>query len=143
MKKRVFFILAAFLAMADAFAGNFLDYGNYTVTDTYTGLTWQKTEGGAMAWKSAISYCEGLGLAGKFDWRLPDKKELVSIVNYDKNNPAIDTVYFPNVNSSNYWSSTTYASSTSLAWHVYFRNGNTYYNDKSLYFHVRCVRGGQ
>ncbi|MBI5185203.1 MAG: DUF1566 domain-containing protein [Nitrospinae bacterium] len=144
MKKWMAFILSAiFLTGVSAHAGNFTDNGNDTVTDNNTGLAWQKTEGGAMAWESAISYCKTLSLAGQSGWRLPNKRELMSIVNYGKNNPAIDTASFPNANSSLYWSSTTTAGGASSAWYVDFYLGGVSYNDKSHDSYVRCVRGGQ
>ncbi|HIC19578.1 TPA: DUF1566 domain-containing protein, partial [Candidatus Poribacteria bacterium] len=48
-----------------------------------------------------------------------------------------------NTTSGYYWLSTTYASSTNLAWFVNFSTGNTYSNDKSYNYYVRCVRSGQ
>ena len=71
--------------------------------------------------------------------------ELISIVNYGTYNPAINSTYFPNTNSSLYWSSTTDASYSSGAWVVSFYDGYVYYYGygKSLNGYVRCVRGGQ
>ncbi|MBI5749109.1 MAG: DUF1566 domain-containing protein [Nitrospinae bacterium] len=142
---RMFFIIAVILLSAnqDAIAGSFTDNGNGTVTDSNTGLMWQKGEGGSMAWGSALTYCEGLSLAGYTDWRLPNIKELESITDDTKYNPSIDTTYFPNANSSYYWSSTTYAYGSSSAWSVYFHYGYVYYGNKSYSYYVRCVRGGQ
>ncbi|MEK7846656.1 MAG: DUF1566 domain-containing protein, partial [Nitrospinota bacterium] len=94
-------------------------------------------------WESAITYCEGLSLGSYTDWRLPNIKELKSIVDNTKYNPSIDTTYFPNTNSSIYWSSTTVADLTSYAWGVDFYDGYVYYDFKSYNGYVRCVRGGQ
>ncbi len=66
-------------------------------------------------WKDSITYCEGLSLVGHSDWRLPTIKELANIVNFDTHLPAIDETYFPNTNSSLYWSSTAYASEAPTA----------------------------
>lgn len=119
------------------------DNGNGTVTDSSTGLVWQQGEPGTKTWDNALTYCEGLSLGGADDWRLPNVKELESLTDDARYNPALDTTYFPNANSSNYWSSTTYASNTLNAWYVNFANGYVYYNDKSNSSYVRCVRGGQ
>ena len=72
-----------------------------------------------------MTYCENLTLpaGGYSDWRLPNRNELQSIVDYSRYNPAIDTTYFPGTVASYYWSSTTYAYSTSIAWNVYFGYG--------------------
>ena len=132
------------LCLAVTAHGEFVDNGDGTVTDTQTGLMWQQaTDAGTMIWKSALSYCEGLGLSGYSDWRLPTRKELRSIVDYSRYNPSIDTSYFPNTHSSDYWSSTTHALGTDYAWSMYFDYGYDNYSLKSYGGYVRAVRGGQ
>jgi hypothetical protein len=122
----------------------FTDNGNGTTTDNATKLMWQKEDDNTQReLKSAITYCEGLSLGGYNDWRLPNKEELVSIIDKTRKNPAINTTYFPNTNSSDYWSSTTLEGITSSAWYVYFTNGYVNYGYKSRISYVRCVRGGQ
>jgi hypothetical protein len=107
-----------------AWAG-YVNNGNGTVTDTYTGLMWQQeTTDNTMTWEQALSYCENSTLAGYSDWRLPNKKELRSLLDYSRYNPAINTTYFPDTVSSFYWSSTTYASYTNYAWGVNFSYGH-------------------
>jgi hypothetical protein len=123
--------------------GNFTDNDNGTVTDNNTGLIWQQGEGGKKTWEDAITYCEDLSLAGYTDWRLPNKNELNSIIDYEIYDPAIDTNFFSNVYASYYWSSTTYVSSSSSAWGVYFYDGYVDGGDKSGSNYVRCVRAGQ
>ena len=49
----------------------FIDNGDGTVTDTITGLMWQKSDGGEMTIENARTYCSTLTLAGYSDWRLP------------------------------------------------------------------------
>ena len=144
MKRTIFICVLALLWPTFAFAG-FVDNGNGTVTDTSTGLMWQQaTASGTYTWKAALSYCEGLTLAGYTDWRLPNIKELRSIVDYDSYAPAIDTDYFPDTVSSDCWSSTTFAYGTGDAWGIYFYNGYDYGSySKSSSYYVRAVRGGQ
>ena len=64
-----------------------VDNGDGTVTDTSTGLLWQKsdTEGMVLTWSQAKDYCESLTLAGGRGWRLPSPKELSSL-----SGPAVD-----------------------------------------------------
>jgi pimeloyl-ACP methyl ester carboxylesterase len=127
-----------------ALAEPFTDNGNGTVTDSKTGLMWQQAEPGYMTWGSALSYCEDLSLGGHSDWRLPNIKELESITDDTRLNPAIDTNFFPNAVASNYWSSTTSADGPDGAWDVFFYVGLVSYYGKGFDVgYVRCVRGGQ
>jgi len=118
--------------------------GDGTVTDSATGLMWQQATTGPMTWEEAISYCEDLVLGGRGDWRLPNRNELQSLVDYAKYAPAIDITAFPGTMSSNYWSSTTYAYYSVYAWSVSFDSGYVSPDDsKSNSYYVRAVRGGQ
>ena len=124
---------------------NFIDNQDGTITDNSTGLMWQKaTAPGTYTWEQALTYCETLTLGGYSDWRLPTWKELHSIVDYTRGNPAIDTTYFPNTEWSYYWSSTTDASYTIYAWDVFFdERGNVYQYYKNTPIYVRAVRAGK
>jgi hypothetical protein len=145
--KKILLILISFSAVALA---DFSRSSVGVVTDTKTSLQWQddySDNGGAVKeanWKDAIKYCNELQLDGG-GWRLPNKNELLSIVDYTKYNPAIDDSEngFQNTTSGNYWSSTTSASDTSFAWFVNFYHGYSYHNYKSYNNYVRCVRSGQ
>ncbi|MFA6961331.1 MAG: DUF1566 domain-containing protein [Opitutaceae bacterium] len=78
---------------------NFVDNHDGTVTDRASGLTWQQTDSGrGMDWQHALAYAENLALAGHDDWRLPNAKELQSIVDYTRSpdttdSPAINPVF--------------------------------------------------
>lgn len=72
-----------------------------------------------------------------YGWRLPTIQELLTLVNYNKANPASD---LKDTKNSRYWSSTTYASDTSTAWVVFFYNGYDYWYYKTDSYYVRCVR---
>jgi hypothetical protein len=119
----------------------FVNNGDGTITDTNTGLVWQQATGGSMNWEAALIYCENLFLAGHNNWRLPNRNELQSIMNYGKINPAIDTDYFPDLGGHYEWSSTTEAGNTSRAWLVNFYSAGIILYDKSNQYHVRAVRG--
>jgi len=110
----------------------FVDNGNGTVSDTVTGLMWQKgdsqNDAGGRTWEEALNYCESLTLpsGGYSDWRLPNVRELETLVDWDRYAPAINTTYFPDCRSSYYWSSSTYAYYPGYAWTVDFYNGYVY-----------------
>ena len=122
---------------------------NGVVTDNQTTLEWQddySDNGGNLnsaTWTDAIDYCEALTLNGKEDWRLPNKNELLSIVDYGTYNPAISSV-FEKTTSDYYWSSTAYASySNNYKWLVDFYGGYTHDSYETYGNGVRCVRAGQ
>lgn len=112
------------------------------VTDTTTGLMWQKTYEEDKAWQAALSYCENLDYAGYSDWRLPNKNELLSLVNYEKSSGTYS--YFPDMPGNYFWSASTESDNTDRAWFVFFYNGtvNSYYKSYN-YSDVRCVRNAE
>ncbi|MBF0352997.1 MAG: DUF1566 domain-containing protein [SAR324 cluster bacterium] len=114
-----------------------------TITDNITGLVWQKEDDNNIyPWGGAVTYCDNLTLGSQSDWRLPTRRELMSIVDYGVFNPGINSTYFPNTNSSSYWSSSSNANNSSEAWRVYFDFGNVSSTLKFFSYNVRCVRGG-
>jgi hypothetical protein len=118
--------------------GRFVDNGDGTVTDT--GLTWQQETAPDMyTWAEALQYCEGLELGGETDWRLPNVRELESIVDFGRYNPAIDPVF--SAESSWYWSSSSSVGGPSRAWHVSFTDGRVSHGGKDGACYVRAVRG--
>ncbi len=125
--------------------------GDIVTTDNVTGLIWASdgNEAGCnwgqqTNWNAAIDWCSNLDFAGYDDWRLPNVKELQSIIDYGTISPAIDTTYFINTKSDFYWSSTTVDDDISVAWYVSFYNGYVYGNNKTSNFdYVRAVRGGE
>lgn len=134
-------LLVAGIARAWIPPDRFTDNGNGTVSDNVTGLMWQQEDdNNAYTWQHAVDWCAGLLLAGHSDWRLPNVKELSSLVNEELYNLAIDGALFPGTESNAYWSSSSYASNTNYAWHVDFYYGNTTYGDKASNYYARCVR---
>ncbi|WP_111706775.1 Lcl C-terminal domain-containing protein [Lutibacter citreus] len=102
---------------------NFIDNGDGTVSDLATGLMWQKSDNGiSRDWEESLAYAENLNLGNKTDWRLPNAKELQSIVDYTRspkttNSPAIDPLFNcteiadPDGNTGNYpfyWTGTSH-----------------------------------
>jgi hypothetical protein len=122
----------------------FIDNGNGTVTDISTGLMWEKTSSWVSKnWENALNYCENLSLADYDDWRLPNRTELQSILDYSRSYPAIDNAFFPNSGAGNlYWTSTSNPREyTNNAWSINFNTGEIdYYSDKTSLYYVRAVR---
>ncbi len=131
--------------------GPYVDNGDGTATDQGTGLMWMQStadingdedmdDNDRLPWKDALEYCENLNFADYTDWRLPNERELRSIVKDDTFNPAIDPVF--DCELSPYWSSTSLASDASYAWFVNFAVGGDNWQNKTNHNYVRCVRGG-
>ncbi len=154
---------------ADSPGGGALTYtdgGDGTITDMNTGLMWEKlSQDGSIhdrsntyTWDQAFSVHvatlnAGSGFAGHTDWRVPNWKELASIVDSENTNPAIS----PAFNSSCmpgctvltcsctqpdfYWSSSSDAGFPQYAWYVFFGRGNVGQGVKGTNtFYVRAVR---
>ena len=83
--------------------------GDTVVTDSTTGLQWQKNyDVDGKHWQEALSYCENLEYAGYSDWRLPNTNELVSLFDFDREeDPYTD---FPGIQSDEFFSSETSSS---------------------------------
>ncbi|MBN1421343.1 MAG: DUF1566 domain-containing protein [Planctomycetes bacterium] len=75
----------------------------------------------SVLWCDALRYCEGLTFAGYDDWRLPNIRELLSIVDYGRWDPAIDPVF--RALPAWHWSSESGAFAPDFAWDVSFLNG--------------------
>ena len=111
------------------------DNGNGTITDNASQLMWTQDDNGeGIDWEAALAYAENSEYAGFSDWRLPDVKELQSIVDYnyspsatdeEHQGPAIDPMFncTPIINEAGdddygyYWTSTS----------AHFTSGEPYY----------------
>lgn len=117
--------------------------GDGTLIDHQTGLMWRECSDGltgdkcasgaaqSHTWQDALQRVAavnanpaGLGL-GYGDWRLPNRNELGSIIDYSRRDPAIDTAKFVGVRAVGYWTSTPDASNPGRAWFVDMKDGGT------------------
>lgn len=118
-------------------------FGANTVIDKNTNLEWQDnadTKNITRNWIDAKNYCENLVIEGKNDWRLPNIKELQSIIDIKRFRPAIKD-NFKNVKPAIYWSSSVVVdNSNRFAWCVFISDGGTNDHKKSSSAYVRCVR---
>jgi hypothetical protein len=144
----------------------FTDNFNGTVTDNLTKLIWLKNANCAnatMYWQPALDSVAELNSSGKMngqdcgdnsnagnnqtDWRLPNVRELQSLVDYGQSNPELPALPFGHpftgFQESDYWSSTTNTRRTGYAWSVGFYFGYGAFAGKTdgLFF-VTAVRGG-
>ena len=125
------------------------------VIDNNTGLTWMQAppdiDGDGLVgeddqfngdddlpWQDAVSYCSNLFFAGSTEWRLPTLFELLSIVDYERADPAINTDIF-NSGRFGFWSATQKAGYSGAAWQVHFATGDADYLEKTYKRAIRCV----
>ena len=90
-----------------------------------------------------VTAVNAAGLCNAADWRMPTQRELLTLVYADGSSPSIDPTYFPNTQGSYFWSGSSYVPDPTVAWGVYFDDGNTFANSKASAYYVRLVRGGQ
>lgn len=143
----------------------FRDNGNGTVTDNLTGLIWTKNAKLSdilVHRQTACEMCDELEDGDKGltdgsqpgDWRLPNVRELQSLISYGCNNPALPNTEgtgewtadnpFTEVQSYYYWSSTyDIVSETAYGWRVDFTDGSVIRSENQSGSNVWCVRGGK
>lgn len=131
-----------------------------TVTHLPTDLTWQRCLVGqslddngtpgdladdrckgtatSMTWQEALRHAEP-----QAEWRLPDIKELASIVERQCADPATNLAVFPDTPNSFVWSASADAGRAGSAWGVYLGGGNDFANNRDDDARVRLMRGGQ
>ena len=136
---------------------DFADNGDGTITDAATGLMWQKSDSvDTMNWSDALDYCEGLDFAGYQDWKLPNAKQLQSLVDYSRspgttNSAAIDPTFQTTAITNEagqsdfgwYWTSSTHADKQggSSGAYVTFGRALGYMNDTWMDVHgAGCQR---
>lgn len=126
-----------------------------------TGLVWKRCaegqtwdDGGCtgspteFTWRAALQRVETVntdGFAGQNDWRLPNVKELQSIVERQCYSWALNPVVFPNTAGlwGLFWSSSPYAGSSGYAWLVSFGGGSASYHEDIYDYYALLVRSGQ
>lgn len=123
-----------------------------TVTDTVTGLIWQRCPAGyhwegatcsevpetqkSFTWQQALQYAQAVGQG----WRLPNVKELESLVKRNCWSPAIESDVFSSVELGYMWTSTGVAAYYGNAWAVYFLDGGVVSQAKDIQYKVRLVK---
>ncbi|MBT4286817.1 MAG: DUF1566 domain-containing protein [Deltaproteobacteria bacterium] len=136
--KKIFFMVLITMIITNIFAQE--NGENMTLKDQATGLTWQSGENDTskMKYDWAKSYCESIQIAGKNGWRLPTVKELLTLIDYKKVDPAT-SLEFETIYPSYYWSSEVTASYDQRIWAVNFKNGAVSPYKRNYSTHVRCV----
>jgi hypothetical protein len=123
------------------------NFNSQAVLDRETGLVWEKSPSTATySWGTASVICVELALGGRAGWRLPTIQELLSLLDRSVPfpGPTLPSGHPFTVQSSGYWSATTFANDAGSAWFVNVGNGFVGVSDKlqGILFRAWCVRGG-
>jgi hypothetical protein len=151
----------------------YVDNGDGTITDRNTGLTWEKKsddrgihdQDAVYAWSGTgaedtiwdwLDDLNAEAFAGHRDWRIPNVKELASLIDYQASSPAVHRIFDTGCaegctvltcsctpKAANYWTSTSLADGAIYAWLVDFNGGAVFTIIRTDHFRVRAVRGGR
>lgn len=118
------------------------------VLDRLTGLIWNRNANPAgfpLPWGEALDFVEAMNgerALGVTDWRLPNRRELRSLLSHQTRKPALSDGHpFTNVFPGWYWTSTSAAINPAYAWYVHMEGGRMFYGRKDEYHLLWPVRG--
>lgn len=107
------------------------------VRDTHTGLDWDASESANVNFAGATAHCAQKGPG----WRMPQVRELLSLIDDSHASPALDPTAFSGASSDWFWSSTDFATAAHQNWFVSFYDGQTNVSPRNTSTgRVRCVR---
>ncbi len=119
-----------------------------TVLDRLTGLVWTQNANLAefpMTWQEALDFIAGMNRETAFgfsDWRLPNRRELRSLMSHQTRKPALPEGHpFQKVFLGWYWTSTTAAINTAYSWYIHLEGARMFYGNKEQFFLLWPVRG--
>ena len=149
--------LLAIYAQAQSTPRFFYSADKQEVADSKTNLIWRRcVEGlrwngqicggsaGTYTRKSASAVAASEASKSGLAWRLPNIKELSTIADISRANPAIDSKAFPATPAGSVWSSSPEVDNPDFAWYVNFGDGYAHYDyDRGYAYHVRLVRSSK
>ena len=135
-------------------SSDFIPHGDGTVTHLKTGLMWKRCSEGKswingtcsgsellFTWGGALTRAESSTFANYSDWRLPNIKELASILERSCFGPTMNNEIFPYQEGS-LWSSSPSTNSSAEAWCVFIYYGDIVLSSRTDFYSIRLVRGG-
>jgi hypothetical protein len=120
---------------------------NEVVLDTHTGLIWTKNASLSdfpMTWNEAFAFIKALNhseLYGYRNWKLPNRKELFSLMSHETINPSLPSAHpFINIFTGYYWTSTSCARLPNQAWYIHLGGARVFQGMKCNSYMVWPVR---
>lgn len=139
---------AEFLTGIDWPDERFETTGEHLVLDRATGLTWTKNSCPSefpLSWQEGLEFIEQMNKEvryGRNDWRMPNRREMRSLIDHSSKKPALTRGYpFKNIFLGWFWTSTTAAIATRYAWYVHLEGGRMFYGNKDGYYWLWPVCG--
>jgi len=122
--------------------------GDELVRDRLTGLFWTRNSGLTefpLDWQDSLAFIRSMNTErrlGRDDWRLPNRREMRSLVDHSTSRPALPQPNpFLDINLGWYWTSTTAARNSNYAWYVHFEGGRMFYGRKTEFYWLWPVAG--
>jgi len=115
------------------------------VKDNKTGLVWEQAPDKEFnVWSASVARCQTKTVGGQRGWRAPTKDELATLLDPERNDPALPEGHpFSNIRSDIFWSATAHPSDDILAYYVSFFTGQVISDQKSQTRRMWCVLGGK
>ena len=125
--------------------GRFEVAGDDAALDTATGLMWPRwlgdPRGPNLDFREAAEHCRGLSLAGYTDWRPATRYELMTVVDFGVQRPALDPVVFPLADDDRIWTATADADNDNESWAMATSDGGFGRRHRNDENRAGCVRG--
>jgi hypothetical protein len=119
-----------------------------TVLDNLTGLIWTRNANLSefpLTWTESLEYIRRMNrekVFGHSDWRLPNRRELRSLMSHHTSKPALPEGHpFSKVFFGWYWTSTTAAINPAYAWYIHMEGARMFYGSKEQIYLLWPVRG--
>jgi len=127
------------------------------VVDSATSFVWQRCLAGkvwnrvsqkctgtalSMGWQASVDYVKALPSTKGNPWRIPSHFELMTLVDLACSEPALNTKWFGDPDSTFLWAGSSYAPLPDYAWGLKYGKGELTYEIKSNEFQLRLVRSG-
>ncbi|MGB3225408.1 MAG: DUF1566 domain-containing protein [Desulforhopalus sp.] len=118
------------------------------VRDNATNLIWLRNSCPSeypLSWQEGLDFIEEMNrkaIHGRTDWRMPNRRELRSLVDHSSKKPVLTNGHpFYNVFLGWFWTSTTAVIAPRYAWYIHLEGGRMFYGNKDGYYWVWPVCG--
>ena len=138
--KIIFLSIVSILVL---YSSNLKKNGNYVI-DSSNYLMWQDHKDNAqitLSQKRAVEYCQKLTLGNYTDWELPSVENYKTIIDKTREDEIMIDKAFKHIVQKGYWTKDrTWRNFGLWGYYIYFKSGTAYYENRTYFKYVRCVR---